>query len=55
MSVKQKLKFSKKCKNMSTKQEIASDADFKAWSFSSDFVKMVELPKQHANTTVYWL
>ena len=29
--------FSKKCKNMSTKQEIVSDAAFKAWPFSSDF------------------
>ena len=37
MLVKQKLAFSKKCKNMNTKQEIVSDADFKAWSFSSDF------------------
>ena len=26
-----------KCKNMSTKQEIVSDAAFKAWPFSSDF------------------
>ena len=29
--------FSKKCKRMSTKQEIVSDSAFKAWSFSSDF------------------
>ena len=29
--------FSKICKNMSTKQEILSDATFKAWLFSSDF------------------
>ena len=29
--------FSKKCKNMFTKQEIVSDAAFKAWLFSSDF------------------
>ena len=29
--------FSKKCKNMSTKQEIVSDAAFKSWPFSSDF------------------
>ena len=34
--VKQKLAFSEKCKNMSTKQEIVSDATFKAWPFSSD-------------------
>ena len=27
----------KKYKNMSTKQEIVSDAAFKAWPFSSDF------------------
>ena len=31
------LAFLKKCKNMSTKQEIVSDAAFKAWPFSSDF------------------
>ena len=37
MLVKQKLVFSKKCKNMSTNQEIISDATFKAWPFSSDF------------------
>ena len=37
MLVKQKLAFSKKCKNMSTKQVIVSDAAFKAWPFSSDF------------------
>ena len=29
--------FSKKCKNMSLKQEIVSDAAFKAWPISSDF------------------
>ena len=29
--------FLKKCKNMSTKQEIVSDATFKAWPFSSNF------------------
>ena len=29
--------FLRKCKNMSTKQEIASDATFKAWPFSSNF------------------
>ena len=37
MLVKQKSMFSKKCKNMSTNQEIISDATFKAWPFSSDF------------------
>ena len=38
MLVKQKLiLFSRKCKNMSIKQEIVSDATFKAWPFSSDF------------------
>ena len=31
------LAFSKKCKNMSKKQEIISDAAFKAWPFSFDF------------------
>ena len=31
------LAFSKKCKNMSTKQEIISDATFKAWPVSSNF------------------
>ena len=36
--MKQKLiPFSKKCENMSTKQEIVSDAAFKALPFSSDF------------------
>ena len=30
-------RFRKKCKNMSAKQEIVSDAPFKAWPFSSDF------------------
>ena len=29
--------FSKKCKNISTKQEIVSDAPSKAWPFLSDF------------------
>ena len=29
--------FLKKCKNISTKQEIVSDAAFKTWPFSSDF------------------
>ena len=29
--------FSKKCKNMSTKQEIVSDVAFKGWPFSSNF------------------
>ena len=37
MLVGQKLAFSKKCKNMSTKPEIVSDVTFKAWPFSSDF------------------
>ena len=39
MSVKQKVigVFKKKCKNMSTKHEIISDATFKAWPFSSNF------------------
>ena len=37
MLKKQKLKFLKKCKNMSTKQETVSDAAFKACPFSSDF------------------
>ena len=37
MLVKQKFVFSKKCKNMSTKEEIVSDATFKAWPFSSNF------------------
>ena len=39
MLVKQKVieAFSKKCKNMSTKQEIVSDAAFKASPFSSNF------------------
>ena len=32
-----KIMFSKKCKNMSTKQDIVSDVVFKACSFSSDF------------------
>ena len=27
----------KKCKNMTTKQEITSDSTFKTWPFSSDF------------------
>ena len=56
MLVKQKLAFSKKCKNMSTKQ-IISDATFKAWQFSSNinFVKLDESLLQHENTTVYWL
>ena len=43
---------------MSTKQEIVSDATFKAWPFSPNFnlaVKMVQLLQQHANTTVHWL
>ena len=43
---------------MPTKQEIVSDAAFKAWPFSSYFnftCKDYELPQQHANTTVYWL
>ena len=41
---------------MSKKQESVSDATFKAWPFSFDFnfaYKMVELPQQHANTTVH--
>ena len=29
--------FQKKCRNMSTKQEIVFDAAFKAWLFLSDF------------------
>ena len=37
MLAKQRLAFSKKCKNMSTNQENISDAIFKAWPFSSDF------------------
>ena len=37
MLVKQKLAFPKKCKNVSTKQEMVSDAAFKAWPFSPDF------------------
>ena len=37
MLVKQKLALCKKCKNMSTKQEIICDATFKSWLFSSDF------------------
>ena len=37
MLVKQELAFLKKCKNMPTKQEIVSDAAFKAWPFSSNF------------------
>ena len=39
MLVKQKVigVFEKKCENMSTKQESASDAAFKVWPFSSDF------------------
>ena len=37
MLVKQKLVFLKKCKNMSTKQEVVSDAAFKTWPFSSSF------------------
>ena len=32
-----KIMFSKKCKNMSTKQDIVSDVVFKACSFSSYF------------------
>ena len=35
--MKQKLAFSKKCKNMSSKQENVSDATFKTWPFPSDF------------------
>ena len=37
MLEKQKLAFSKKCKSMTTKQEIISNAAFKAWLFASDF------------------
>ena len=39
MLVKQKVTniFKKKCKNISTKQDIVSDAAFKAWPSSSDF------------------
>ena len=38
MSVKQKvLAFSKKCKNMSMKQGLISDAAVRTWPFSSDF------------------
>ena len=40
--------FSEKYKNMSKKQEIVSDAAFKAWPFSSDFnlhVKKIKLPQ----------
>ena len=37
MLVKQKLVFSKKCKNMSTKEKIVSHATFKAWPFPPDF------------------
>ena len=61
MLVKQKviLAFSKKCKIMSAKQGIISDAAFKSWLFSSDFdflpVKMVALLQQHENTAVHWL
>ena len=43
---------------MSTKQDIISDAPFKAWSFSSDFnftCKNGLVTQQHADTTVYWL
>ena len=43
---------------MSTKQEILSDAAFKAWLFHPILifpVKMVELSQQYANTTVHWL
>ena len=43
---------------MSMKQEIVSDAAFKAWPFSTDFnfaCKDVELLQQHSNTTVHWL
>ena len=56
--MKKKLAFTKKCKNMSTKQRIISDAAFKAWPFHSILilpVKMLELPQQHANNTVHWL
>ena len=39
MLVKQNLigVFKKKCKNMSTEQEMVSNAAFKAWPYSSDF------------------
>ena len=50
--------FSKKYKNISTKQEIVSDATFKAWPFSSDLilpVTIVRLLQPDANTTVHWL
>ena len=45
-------------KNMSTKQEIVPAAAFKECHFHVILIlleKMVELPQQHANTTVHWL
>ena len=58
MFVKQKLAFSKKSKNMSTKQESVSDATFRHGHFQPILilpVMMVKLLQQHANTTVHWL
>ena len=43
---------------MSTKQEVVSDATLKTSHFHLILIlpiKMVELPQQHANTTVHWL
>ena len=51
-------RFQKNVKTCLTKQEIVSDATFKAWPFHPILilhVKIVKLPQQHASTTAHWL
>ena len=57
VSKTKELEFSKKCKNMSTKQGNIYDVAFKHGHFFPILIlhaKMVDLTQEPGNTTVHW-